>query len=88
MSQHYFYSSELSVNAKGKRRSNRPYLKILTLTLALFFFADGIWIQAKAWLAQYLIASAWAEQVEMQQEMTGTGIASSDSDLSAIKPVS
>jgi sortase A len=44
---------------KRWRAALRRSLSVLLLLLAICFLAEGIWIEAKAWLAQGLIATAW-----------------------------
>ena len=52
--------------ATRKRLFPLPLWQVM-LILALVFCADGVWIQAKAWLAQHLIAGAWAQSLHQQQ---------------------
>lgn len=63
----YFTQEQHYYAKRNKKPRRRSYFIIASLILALGFFVDSTWIQAKAWLAQYLIANAWAEQVEAQQ---------------------
>jgi len=42
----------------------RKLIAIVLLLGAVAVAAQGSWLQAKAWLAQWLIADAWAEQLQ------------------------
>lgn len=48
-------------------RAGRP--AIFLLLLAAYFLADGLWIYAKALLAQELIASAWHQTLETSDQV-------------------
>jgi sortase A len=43
------------------------YVALLLLALGAWQFGRGVWIQAKAWLAQGLIAQAWSRTLQEQR---------------------
>ncbi len=48
-------------------KKSSKYFITLMLTIGFIFFGKGIYIQAKAILAQYLIESSWKETLETKQ---------------------